>query len=209
MICGRGRPPRCASSNRDCTTSKLRTSTPPNHARAVQVASSRSSEITTIYFGGGPPEKFRFDGASRQPTDWTTGQPTHRRRLHRVRQHPGGLRRGQPHVADRLRADDVLARLAQADADVAHLTDSRRLTRQAEQPLAGQRQQDLLGAAGDGQAAGVEEVVHPVVGDDAGAVGQFHPELRERPAGNARRSACARWPAAPDRAPPTASWAMR
>ena len=31
-------------------------------------------EFTTIYFGGGPPEKFQFHGNSR-PVDWSTGQP--------------------------------------------------------------------------------------------------------------------------------------
>jgi hypothetical protein len=31
-------------------------------------------ELTTIYFGGGPPEKFTFHGNS-WPTDWRTGQP--------------------------------------------------------------------------------------------------------------------------------------
>lgn len=31
-------------------------------------------EFTTIYFGGGPPEKFQFRGNS-QPVDWSTGQP--------------------------------------------------------------------------------------------------------------------------------------
>lgn len=31
-------------------------------------------EITTIYFGGGPPEKYQISGQS-QPTDWQTGQP--------------------------------------------------------------------------------------------------------------------------------------
>ena len=31
-------------------------------------------EITTIYFGGGPPEKYEISGQT-QPTDWQTGQP--------------------------------------------------------------------------------------------------------------------------------------
>jgi hypothetical protein len=31
-------------------------------------------EITTIYFGGGPPEKY-FIGGQIQPTNWQTGQP--------------------------------------------------------------------------------------------------------------------------------------
>jgi hypothetical protein len=31
-------------------------------------------EITTIYFGGGPPEKYMISGQT-QPTDWQTGQP--------------------------------------------------------------------------------------------------------------------------------------
>jgi hypothetical protein len=31
-------------------------------------------EITTIYFGGGPPEKYQISGQT-QPTDWQTGQP--------------------------------------------------------------------------------------------------------------------------------------
>jgi hypothetical protein len=31
-------------------------------------------EFTTIYFGGGPPEKFQFQGNT-WPTDWRTGQP--------------------------------------------------------------------------------------------------------------------------------------
>jgi len=33
-----------------------------------------SVEFTTIYFGGGPPEKFQFHGNS-WPVDWRTGQP--------------------------------------------------------------------------------------------------------------------------------------
>jgi hypothetical protein len=31
-------------------------------------------EITTIFFGGGPPEKYFISGTT-QPTDWGTGQP--------------------------------------------------------------------------------------------------------------------------------------
>jgi hypothetical protein len=31
-------------------------------------------EITTIYFGGGPPERYQIYGQT-QPTDWQTGQP--------------------------------------------------------------------------------------------------------------------------------------
>ncbi len=31
-------------------------------------------EFTTIYFGGGPPEKFQFRGNA-WPVDWSTGQP--------------------------------------------------------------------------------------------------------------------------------------
>ena len=31
-------------------------------------------ELTTIYFGGGPPEKFQFHGNS-WPVDWSTGRP--------------------------------------------------------------------------------------------------------------------------------------
>ncbi|HZQ30812.1 MAG TPA: hypothetical protein VFB19_03650 [Mycobacterium sp.] len=31
-------------------------------------------EITTIYFGGGPPEKYQISGQT-QPTDWQTGLP--------------------------------------------------------------------------------------------------------------------------------------
>ena len=31
-------------------------------------------EITTIYFGGGPPEKYMISEQT-QPTDWQTGQP--------------------------------------------------------------------------------------------------------------------------------------
>jgi hypothetical protein len=31
-------------------------------------------EITTIYFGGGPPERYQISGQT-QPTDWQTGQP--------------------------------------------------------------------------------------------------------------------------------------
>jgi AcrR family transcriptional regulator len=44
------------------------------------------------------------------------------------------------------------------------------LTRQPQQPFPGQGEQDLLGAAGDGQAAGVEEVPHVGTVDDARAV---------------------------------------
>ena len=32
-------------------------------------------EISVIYFGGGPMERFQVDGSS-VPTDWSTGQPT-------------------------------------------------------------------------------------------------------------------------------------
>src|ERR1700751_5000195 len=46
-------------------------------------------------------------------------------------------------------------------------TRSTRSARQAEQPLGCHSQQDLLGAAGDGQTAGVEEIVHDLVLDDA------------------------------------------
>ena len=56
----------------------------------------------------------------------------------------------------------------------------RRLAGQAQQPLAGHGQQDLLGAAGDRQAAGVEEVVHRFVDDSAPGFGQLHPEFGQR-----------------------------
>lgn len=36
--------------------------------------SGGSVEITTIFFGGGPPEKFRIHGTT-EPTNWATGQP--------------------------------------------------------------------------------------------------------------------------------------
>jgi hypothetical protein len=36
--------------------------------------SMRDVEFTTIYFGGGPPEKFQFHGNT-WPTDWRTGLP--------------------------------------------------------------------------------------------------------------------------------------
>ena len=48
---------------------------------------------------------------------------------------------------------------------------------QAEQALTGHRQQDLLGAAGDRQAAGVEEVVHGLVHDQAAGLRELLPEL--------------------------------
>jgi hypothetical protein len=50
-----------------------------------------------------------------------------------------------------------------------------KLTRQAQEALAGEGEQDLLGAAGDGQAAGVEEVVNGLVLYDARALRQLHP----------------------------------
>jgi hypothetical protein len=55
-----------------------------------------------------------------------------------------------------------------------------RSARQAQKPLAGQRQQDLFGAAGDRQTPSVEEVVHDLVLDDARPVGQVHPKFGQR-----------------------------
>ena len=63
-------------------------------------------EITTIYFGGGPPEKYMISGRT-QPTDWQTGQPMLNRRLHRLRGDPGRLQRDEHHLAEDLRANDV------------------------------------------------------------------------------------------------------
>ena len=63
-------------------------------------------EITTIYFGGGPPEKYQISGQT-QPTDWQDRAADAQRRLHRLRGDPGRVLRGEHHVAEHLRADDV------------------------------------------------------------------------------------------------------
>ena len=105
-------------------------------------------------------EKYRLHGNT-WPTDWATGQP----KLdadYIVCTHIQVVYAGVNLTTRRLRAD--------------HL----QLARQAQQPLPRHGQQDLLGAAGDRQAAGVEEVVHLLVLDRAGALGQVHPELGER-----------------------------
>src|SRR5208337_4247197 len=54
------------------------------------------------------------------------------------------------------------------------------LTRQPEKSLGGDREQDLLGTAGDRQAAGVEEVEHRVTLDEAAAFGYVHHEFGQR-----------------------------
>lgn len=87
------------------------------------------------------------------------------------------------------------------------------LTRQAQQPLGGDGQQDLLGAAGDSQAARVEEVedrsvVFLAAVNQAAAFGDVHREFGQcLPVAHANQLShaglCAGiWP-------PTASWAMR
>ena len=57
------------SSNRD---DWLETQVVANNTRQYKSAGKR--EITTIYFGGGGPEKYQVTGQS-QPTDISTGQP--------------------------------------------------------------------------------------------------------------------------------------
>ena len=52
------------------------------------------------------------------------------------------------------------------------------LAGQAEQAFPRHGEQDLLGAARDGQTAHVEEIVHGLVLDHACALGQLHPEFR-------------------------------
>ena len=63
-------------------------------------------EFPTVYFGGGPPEKFMVHGNTRT-VDWSHRAAQDRRRLHRVRVHPGGLRRRQPDHPDVLRPDHL------------------------------------------------------------------------------------------------------
>ncbi|MGX9788387.1 hypothetical protein [Mycobacterium sp. MMS18-G62] len=50
----------------------LETQVVADNTRVFKSAGTR--EITTIYFGGGPPEKYFISGQI-QPTDWHTGQP--------------------------------------------------------------------------------------------------------------------------------------
>ena len=63
-------------------------------------------EISVTTFGGGPIERFQVDGDS-VPTDWSTGQPNTRANFIACSANPGGLRRREPHHADRVRADDI------------------------------------------------------------------------------------------------------
>jgi hypothetical protein len=62
-------------------TTTLRSSNRLNNLETQVVAANTRQfkemgrrEITTIYFGGGPPEKYMITGQT-QPTDWQTGQP--------------------------------------------------------------------------------------------------------------------------------------
>ena len=62
-------------------TTTLRSSSRTNNLETQVVAANTKvfkemgrREITTIYFGGGPPERYQISGQT-QPTDWQTGQP--------------------------------------------------------------------------------------------------------------------------------------
>jgi hypothetical protein len=62
-------------------TTTLRSSNKLNNLETQVVAANTRQfkemgrrEITTIYFGGGPPEKYQISGQT-QPTDWQTGLP--------------------------------------------------------------------------------------------------------------------------------------
>jgi hypothetical protein len=62
-------------------TTTLRSSNRLNNLETQVVAANTRQyketgrrEITTIYFGGGGPEKYQISGQT-QPTDWQTGQP--------------------------------------------------------------------------------------------------------------------------------------
>jgi hypothetical protein len=62
-------------------TTTLRSSNRLNNLETQVVAANTRQfkemgkrEITTIYFGGGPPEKYQISGQT-QPTDWQTGLP--------------------------------------------------------------------------------------------------------------------------------------
>ena len=62
-------------------TTTLRSSNRLNNLETQVVAANTRQykelgkrEITTIYFGGGPPERYEIHGQT-QPTDWRTGQP--------------------------------------------------------------------------------------------------------------------------------------
>jgi hypothetical protein len=62
-------------------TTTIRSSSRTNNLETQVVAANTRQykelgrrEIATIYFGGGPPEKYKISGQT-QPTDWQTGQP--------------------------------------------------------------------------------------------------------------------------------------
>jgi hypothetical protein len=65
-----------------------------------------SDEITSVYFGEGPPDKYQTTGRI-DSTDWSTGAAQNRRQRHRLHPPTGGLHRGQHHLARHLRADDI------------------------------------------------------------------------------------------------------
>ena len=121
-----------------------------------------SNEISITYFGGGPIEtlcdrrQFGADRLEHRASEY-------RRRFHRLLTDPGGVRRRESHRTDGLRADPLQT-----------------LARQAQQPFTGEVEQDLLGTAGDRQAAGVEEVEHLGAVHRACALGEVHPELGQR-----------------------------
>ena len=80
-----------------------------------------SDEVTTIYMGEGPPEKYQTVGRI-DATDWHTGQPRLEHQRDRLHAHPGGLQRGQHHLAEHLRASHLLlsrrpARCRQRDTE--------------------------------------------------------------------------------------------
>ena len=64
-------------------------------------------QVTTIYMGEGPLEKYQTTGRI-DATDWHTGQSRTNMHGHHVHAHPGGLRRKQHHLTEHLRAGQLL-----------------------------------------------------------------------------------------------------
>ena len=66
-----------------------------------------TDEVTTVYMGEGPLEKYQTVGRI-DATDWHTGQPRTNINVIILHAHPGGLQRGQHHLAEHLRAGQLL-----------------------------------------------------------------------------------------------------
>ena len=70
-----------------------------------------SDEITTVYFGEGPPDKYQTTGRI-DSTDWQTGQPKTDINVIVCTHIQVVYRRGQHHLTQHLRADDVFLRFS-------------------------------------------------------------------------------------------------